>query len=519
MPPKKKIKIDPNQRKLSFSPSNFEDVDKNNNALVELDNKNNTSTVTEGQNKVRREFRQKWLGNYSWLRYVETSNDKPDYMYCNICEQHNVKNGMCKAAQNRNFQNSTLTRHADLPEHRKFIVAPALQSDFASACKKVVAEQDKAIIAMIRILHWIVQEDLPLTKFKPLVGLMNSFNVEDIELLNKSKINYQSPVAVNDLLDCLAEFAQNNVNKKLNSSEYVTVLTDESTDICNNKRQVIYAQVLNDKFCPETLYVTNVECCNATGVGIAHAVLDEMMKRGVSAKQIMSLGSDGASAMTGKEKGAAAIMRRSNPHMHNVHCVAHKLALCTSQAAEKVPMIKKHQQILTDLYYYFKGSGKREARLHSIQEVLDDPILTVKEIHSVRWLSYFNALTAVWRTLDSLFTYLAEASVQDPKALGLKKKIATYSFIGTSYMLMDSMAPLTVLSQFFQTENVDVALVKVKLEQCMDELQEVREMKSPYLLKLKEDLTNNHFRGHEVVTSNFDLKKTTEAFVDNVSRD
>jgi hypothetical protein len=104
---------------------------------------------------------------------VETSNDKPDYMYCNICKEHNVKHGMCKAAHNRNFQNSSLTRHADLPEHRKFIVAPALQSDFASACNKVVAEQDKAIIAMIRILHWIVQEDLPLTKFKPLVGLMN----------------------------------------------------------------------------------------------------------------------------------------------------------------------------------------------------------------------------------------------------------------------------------------------------------------------------------------------------------
>jgi hypothetical protein len=41
---RKIIKVDPNQKKLSFSPSNFEDVDKNNNALV--DNKNNTSTVT-----------------------------------------------------------------------------------------------------------------------------------------------------------------------------------------------------------------------------------------------------------------------------------------------------------------------------------------------------------------------------------------------------------------------------------------------------------------------------------------
>lgn len=28
-------------------------------------------------------------------------------------------------------------------------------------------------------------------------------------------------------------------------------------------------------------------------------------------------------------------------------------------------------------------------------------------------------------------------------------------------MMMDAMAPVTILSQFFQTENVDLALVKV----------------------------------------------------------
>lgn len=39
------------------------------------------------------------------------------------------------------------------------------------------------------------------------------------------------------------------------------------------------------------------------GKGIADAVLAEFGKRGVQAKKIMSLGSDGASVMTGKEKG------------------------------------------------------------------------------------------------------------------------------------------------------------------------------------------------------------------------
>lgn len=51
-------------------------------------------------------------------------------------------------------------------------------------------------------------------------------------------------------------------------------------------------------------------------------------------------------------------MKRENPHMNNVHCIAHKLALCTSQAADKIPHLKQHQQILTDLFYYFKVGNK-----------------------------------------------------------------------------------------------------------------------------------------------------------------
>ena len=68
-----------------------------------------------------------------------------------------------------------------------------------------------------------------------------------------------------------------------------------------------------------------------------------------------------------------------------------------------------------------QGSSKRASRLKQLQEVLDDPCLRIKEIHSLRWLSYYNALTTVCRILDSLLTYLAElhATGKDPKASGL----------------------------------------------------------------------------------------------------
>ena len=88
---------------------------------------------------------------------------------------------------------------------------------------------------------------------------------------------------------------------------------------------------------------------------------------------------------------------------------------------------------------------KRETRIHQIQDLVDDPNLTYKEIHSVRWLSYFNALTAVYRMLDSLLTYLAEVGVNDPKANGLKKKVIVFFF--NWYLYIEPTLLILLLSE------------------------------------------------------------------------
>lgn len=45
-----------------------------------------------------------------------------------------------------------------------------------------------------------------MSQFKSLFGLLNKFNVKDIEILKESKINYLSSESVYELLDCLAEY-------------------------------------------------------------------------------------------------------------------------------------------------------------------------------------------------------------------------------------------------------------------------------------------------------------------------
>ena len=60
----------------------------------------------------------------------------------------------------------------------------------------------------------------------------------------------------------------------------------------------------------------------------------------ISSSKIIGFASDGASVMVGKENGVAARLRKENPFMLNIHCIAHRLALASHDASSSVPYCK-----------------------------------------------------------------------------------------------------------------------------------------------------------------------------------
>ena len=136
------------------------------------------------------------------------------------------------------------------------------------------------------------------------MDFLHDLGVEDLAILNQKDLTYDSAYSATEILSCLADVAENEPQQNLDKSPYVTVLADESTDITNHKRLVIYAQTCDIKTMdPKTHFVTNIECLDATGQGIAYSIIEEFGKRDVTPKRIMSFGSDGAKVMTGTNKG------------------------------------------------------------------------------------------------------------------------------------------------------------------------------------------------------------------------
>ena len=96
------------------------------------------------------------------------------------------------------------------------------------------------------------------------------------------------------------------------------------------------------------------------------------------------------------------------PHVVGIHCLAHRLNLASSQAADEVPYLKSVQSTLTDLFRYFHQSTVRTSNLQAIQKVLQLPEVSLKEVYEVRWLAFYSALDAVYKSWPALISYFKE---------------------------------------------------------------------------------------------------------------
>ena len=341
--------------------------------------------------------------------------------------------------------------------------------------------------------------------------------------------HYSSRYTALELLDAISQDIDTTVTDKLNASPFITILTDETTDIAMRKKMFMYARILDPvTFIPSTHYLTDIDVAKGTGSHLASQILQQLQYRNIETSKLMGLGTDGVSAMTGRVNGLTGQLLRVDPHIVNIHCVAHRLALCTSQAAERLPALKKYQETLTSLFYYFKGSVSRCQNLADVQSIFEEPKLKVKEIHQVCWFSFYSASTVqiVYRSMEALLSYFDSADYRKhPEAVGLHKKLSSKVFLYITYMMMDIMPVVTKLSILFQKTDVDIGLVELSVSECIASLRALKEKDGAFLSKLlTTDLIDGKFRNKHRIAGVADVTlksakhKFVQAIIDNMEQ-
>lgn len=144
------------------------------------------------------------------------------------------------------------------------------------------------------------------------------------------------------------------------SSDYLGLIIDESTDITIHKKLNVYVKCLNvDGNEPVTHFLDCVNVPDGKAETIEFEIKRLMENKDIKMEKLTSLASDGASVMTGRLTGVGARLRKDIPHMIQVHCVAHKLALAAGQACKNITLFNEYQLTLKNIYRYFNNSAVR----------------------------------------------------------------------------------------------------------------------------------------------------------------
>ena len=309
----------------------------------------------------------------SWLTY----DDEKQHVFCSLCTKQKKDNALAQGTDN--FRTSTLQQHLDSADHRNAVQELAFLKDFQTACEKSLSGKDEGVKMLMMAAYWFVKEEMPVSKFSRLIMLLKLSKCPDIESMYVGEnATYMSDTAANEMIDCIAEVVKKEAMDKVQSSP---------TDLTVDKKLVFYARVLNPQtFQPSTVFLTNIHIDDGTAKKISKELVSYLSSKGISMEKMSGFGSDGASVMTGKKGGVAALLRDDNPSLLNIHCTAHRLALCTSQESNSVQYLKEYQDIVTSLFYYFKQSAGCVQKIKEIQTLLEDPELryTCTEVHEVR---------------------------------------------------------------------------------------------------------------------------------------
>ncbi|KAK6165100.1 hypothetical protein SNE40_023659 [Patella caerulea] len=105
---------------------------------------------------------------------------------------------------------------------------------------------------------------------------------------------------------------------------------------------------------------------SANAETIVAKVIEELKLKKLNIKNLVGIGTDGASVMTGKKNGVIVKLRKHSPALIGLHCSAHRLSLAASQAANSVEQVKAYSKTSNSVFHYFSNSALRSNRLRYI---------------------------------------------------------------------------------------------------------------------------------------------------------
>ena len=156
--------------------------------------------------------------------------------------------------------------------------------------------------------------------------------------------------------------------KEIKFANFVALEADETTDTSNQQQMVIIIRYVIDGQVYERFWAF-IKPAGYSADDLSKtllAELDVILSFPSEKSKLIAQSYDGAAVMSGKNNGVQAILKKSFPNAHFIHCYAHQFNLLMEKAAQCHKKVKIFFANLQSFSSFFSRSAKRTAVLDEV---------------------------------------------------------------------------------------------------------------------------------------------------------
>lgn len=447
-------------------------------------------TAHSGNRVGRRTFKE-WSEKFPWLLIQET--ESKINLCCKICQEQKETLKLTNVwafEGSPSIQISSLCRHNESNEHKNACISAEKAKSKAqiNICEETIIETGNVTVSesdlkLFRTVYFTAKSELPSESIN---GLLN------LQKMNGVEMPYQnlSWDSITEIQRSISFVLKADLVSEIKTSVFYGLMIDESTDLTVDKRlSVCIRYVKNGE--PLTKFLCNVPLEDGKATTIVNSIVKTFEQLGLSLSACVSLATDGASVMTGKKAGVGVqLQSKYAPFCIQTHCIAHRLNLACTDTIKKDDFMVKFRDKFGSLYFFMSGSSLRTQTLKKIQAIFEEPEISVKEPHSIRWLGLKNAVEAVFVSYSSVMATLARfAEDKNSTAKGLHKYFNSYKVALVTAFMLDVHTELAVLSCQFQKQNLLFSEVHPLVQGTLAKLETMKSVDGAALTEMKQKLS------------------------------
>lgn len=445
-----------------------------------------TSVFGDRKRSFNAEF---WYKKYSFLEYSESLNS----VFCFPCRHFAATDGYADTLLTvtgcndwkhlgsilLSHQNSTIHKNAvcKLAGWKTSQEQGAITVLINDQVKNEIEQNRSCLMTLSRVALLCARQDIALRGRENDKSTPESNKGNYLEILNllkleaptvKNKLDkmprnacYTSQASQNEFLACAASCVKDKIIAEALSDEgWYSVIVDEARDNrCLEQMSICIRYVFQKQI--KERFLGFIDVHNLDAASLANTIEKFLEDNRLPVQKCVSQAYDGASVMSGCNKGVQVLFRNKTGHAcPYVHCNAHRLNLVLVDVSKSTNLVSTTMGLLEAIYAFQSVSALRHDKMIESQKQAGLPVLEIPQQSDTRWVCKYRGVsffvqrfTCVRNALKSIIDSKHKRDAAE--ARGLLIQLSTFETIFALTFLVELLATTNGLSERLQSSTQD----------------------------------------------------------------